>query len=123
MSKIQDYIKNDIKKHPELRKGYEQESLLLDAAVERSLAKYSKYFDLDLDSAKQYTVDHTDFFGDKKPEDLNIKEVSDGNINHVYRVDDGKKSLILKQTGKTIRTSGNPLDQHRGHIEYRVLEI
>lgn len=123
MSKIQDYIKNDIKKHPELRKGYEQESLLLDAAVERSLAKYSKYFDLDLDSAKQYTVDHTDFFGDEKPEDLNIKEVSDGNINHVYRVDDGKKSLILKQTGKTIRTSGNPLDQHRGHIEYRVLEI
>ena len=29
MSKIQDYIK----KHLELRKGYEQESLLLDAAV------------------------------------------------------------------------------------------
>lgn len=33
MSKIQDYIKNDIKKHPELRKGYEQERLNLDAAV------------------------------------------------------------------------------------------
>ncbi|WP_242368110.1 S-methyl-5-thioribose kinase [Lactobacillus intestinalis] len=84
---------------------------------------YSKYFDLDLDDAKQYIVDHTDFFGDKKASELNIKEVSDGNINHVYRVDDGKKSLILKQTGKTIRTSGNPLDQHRGHIEDRALEI
>jgi 5-methylthioribose kinase len=84
---------------------------------------YSKYFDLDLEQAKQYTVDHTDFFGDEKPADLNIKEVSDGNINHVYRIDDGHKSLILKQTGKTIRTSGNPLDQHRGHIEDRTLEI
>lgn len=83
---------------------------------------YSKYFDLNLDDAKQYVVDHTDFFGDEKASALSIKEVSDGNINHVYRVDDGKKSLILKQTGKTIRTSGNPLDQHRGHIEYRVLE-
>lgn len=84
---------------------------------------YSKYFDLDLEQAKRYTVDHTDFFGDEKPADLNIKEVSDGNINHVYRIDDGHKSLILKQTGKTIRTSGNPLDQHRGHIEDRTLEI
>ena len=84
---------------------------------------YSKYFDLNLDDAKQDVVDHTDFFGDEKASDLNIKEVSDGNINHVYRVDDGKKSLILKQTGKTIRTSGNPLDQHRGHIEDRTLEI
>lgn len=84
---------------------------------------YSKYFDLNLEDAKQYVVDHTNFFGDGKASDLNIKEVSDGNINHVYRVDDGKKSLILKQTGKTIRTSGNPLDQHRGHIEDRTLEI
>ncbi|MEE8822853.1 MAG: S-methyl-5-thioribose kinase [Lactobacillus amylovorus] len=84
---------------------------------------YSKYFDLNLEDAKQYVVDHTNFFGDEKASDLNIKEVSDGNINHVYRVDDGKKSLILKQTGKTIRTSGNPLDQHRGHIEDRTLEI
>lgn len=84
---------------------------------------YSKYFDLNLEDAKQYVVDHTNFFGDEKASDLNIKEVSNGNINHVYRVDDGKKSLILKQTGKTIRTSGNPLDQHRGHIEDRTLEI
>lgn len=84
---------------------------------------YSKYFDLDLENAKKYVVDHTDFFKNKKADDLHIKEISDGNINHVYRVDNGQKSLILKQTGKTIRTSGNPLDQHRGHIEERCLEI
>lgn len=84
---------------------------------------YSKYFDLDLENAKQYVVDHTDFFGEDKPSDLTVVEVSDGNINHVYRVEDGKKSLILKQTGETIRTSGNPLDQHRGDIEEKTLEI
>lgn len=33
MSKIQDFIKKDIKKHPELKKEYEQVSLNLDAAV------------------------------------------------------------------------------------------
>lgn len=84
---------------------------------------YNKYFDLDLKDAAQYVIDHTDFFGDDVASDLNVVEVSDGNINHVYRIEDGKKSLILKQTGKTIRTSGNPLDQHRGHIEDRTLEI
>lgn len=84
---------------------------------------YNEYFDLDLEKAKQYTVDNVDFFGNKKAEELNIEEVSDGNINHVYRIDDGIKSLILKQTGKTIRTSGNPLDQHRGDIEAKSLQI
>lgn len=33
LSKIQDYINNDIKKHPELKDGYEQVNLNLDAAV------------------------------------------------------------------------------------------
>lgn len=33
MSKIQDFIKEDIKEHPELKKKYEQASLNLDAAV------------------------------------------------------------------------------------------
>lgn len=33
MSKIQDFIKKDIKEHPELKKDYEQASLNLDAAV------------------------------------------------------------------------------------------
>ncbi|WP_333603745.1 S-methyl-5-thioribose kinase [Lactobacillus acetotolerans] len=84
---------------------------------------YNNYFDLNLEQAKQYTVAHTDFFGDEQANKLNVKEVSDGNINHVYKIDDGRKSLILKQTGKTIRTSGNPLDQHRGHIEDKCLEI
>ncbi|MGN1284311.1 MAG: multiprotein-bridging factor 1 family protein [Candidatus Limosilactobacillus intestinavium] len=33
MSKIQDFIKKDIKEHPKLKKDYEQTSLNLDAAV------------------------------------------------------------------------------------------
>ena len=33
MSKIQDFIQNDIKEHPEVKKEYEQVSLNLDASV------------------------------------------------------------------------------------------
>lgn len=84
---------------------------------------YDKYFDLNLEQAKQYVVDQINLFGDQTASDLDIKEVSDGNINHVYRISDGSKSLILKQTGKTIRTSGNPLDQYRGHIEEHSLVL
>ncbi|MBA1393657.1 S-methyl-5-thioribose kinase, partial [Lactobacillus sp. XV13L] len=84
---------------------------------------YREYFDLNDESVKQYVIDRTNFFNNIKANDLNAVEVSDGNINHVYKICSGKKSLILKQTGKTIRTSGNPLDQNRGHIEHRCLEI
>lgn len=84
---------------------------------------YKRYFNLNEENAKQYVVDHTNFFEHGNAQKLKVKEVSDGNINHVYKVSDGKKSLILKQTGETIRTSGNPLDQYRGHIEERCLKI
>ncbi|MBC6370041.1 S-methyl-5-thioribose kinase [Lactobacillus kullabergensis] len=84
---------------------------------------YKRYFNLNEENAKQYVIDHTNFFEHENAQKLKVKEVSDGNINHVYKVSDGKKSLILKQTGETIRTSGNPLDQYRGHIEERCLEI
>ena len=84
---------------------------------------HKRYFNLNEENAKQYVVDHTNFFEHGNAQKLKVKEVSDGNINHVYKVSDGKKSLILKQTGETIRTSGNPLDQYRGHIEERCLKI
>ena len=84
---------------------------------------YKRYFNLNEENAKQYVIDHTNFFEHENAQKLKVKEVSDGNINHVYKVSDGKKSLILKQTGETIRTSGNPLDQYRGHIEERCLKI
>lgn len=39
MSKIQDSIKKDIKKHPELKKEYERESRNLDATISEKTLK------------------------------------------------------------------------------------
>ena len=39
MSKIQDFIKEDIKKHPELKKEYERESRDLDATISEKTLK------------------------------------------------------------------------------------
>lgn len=39
MSKIQDFIREDIKKHPELKKEYEQESHDFDVAISEKTLK------------------------------------------------------------------------------------
>lgn len=84
---------------------------------------YNEYFLLDEDTVKAYTLDRTDYFGHIELSDLTAKEISDGNINHIFRLEADGKTLIVKQSGAEIRTSGRALDRKRSLIEYEILTI
>ncbi|MBN3561088.1 S-methyl-5-thioribose kinase [Aliamphritea spongicola] len=82
-------------------------------------------------SFKQFSTDqdvidfvqtHTAVFNNSP--DLTVTEIGDGNINFVYRVDDGNNSLIVKQALPYIRVIGEawPLSQDRIRIEAKALK-
>lgn len=71
------------------------------------------------DNIIQIVKEKTDFFLEK--DELSIVEISDGNINYVYRVSNEKKSVIVKVSTEKIRTSGNPLSTDRSRIEMNAL--
>lgn len=53
---------------------------------------------------------------------LRCTEISDGNINYVYRIENKKgKSVVLKYASEHIRTSGNFLNVDRSRIEIKAL--
>lgn len=87
------------------------------------MTEYNKYFLLNEDTVKEYTLERTDYFGDIDATDLNAEEISDGNINHIFRLSSNNKTLIVKQSGSEIRTSGRALDRNRSLIEYEILTI
>lgn len=52
------------------------------------------------------------------------REIGDGNLNYVYRVSDGEKSVILKQAGPMARlSSGKEISRDRNRIESRILML
>lgn len=78
---------------------------------------------MNADDVKFFVVASTDFFCANA--ELSSVELSDGNINYVYRVWDEKtgKSVVVKQADKFLRSSGRPLDVRRNKIEVEVLKI
>lgn len=84
---------------------------------------YNEHFLLNTATAKQYVIDKTSIFPNTKAEDLESVELSDGNINYVYRVFNKNKSVIVKQSDNKIRTSGRALDVGRSQIEFKILSI
>lgn len=84
---------------------------------------YSKHFLLNKETVKQYVLDKTDVFKDKTAEELDSAEVSDGNINYVFKVFTADQSVIVKQSDNKIRTSGRKLDMHRSILEDRILSV
>ncbi|WP_136680808.1 S-methyl-5-thioribose kinase [Neptunomonas sp. XY-337] len=70
---------------------------------------------------RAFVCRHTDVFQDEQM--LQVEEISDGNINFVYRVGDGKNSVILKQALPYIRIIGEgwPLPVDRIRIEAQAL--
>lgn len=84
---------------------------------------YSKHFLLDVNTVKQYVLDKTDLFEGKTADEIESKELSDGNINYIYKVFDNDKSVIVKQSDNKIRTSGRKLDMGRSLKEYKILSI
>ncbi|MFM1583298.1 S-methyl-5-thioribose kinase, partial [Helcococcus ovis] len=87
------------------------------------MKKYNEHFLMDVNTVKQYVIDSLDYFEDR--ENLVAEEIGDGNINYVFKVYDKltKKSLVVKQADKLLRSSGRPLDLNRNKIEAEILKI
>lgn len=84
--------------------------------------KFDKYFLLNTDTAKTYSVEVLHFF--ESNEGLNAVEIGDGNINYVFKVwDETGRSVIIKQADSLLRSSGRPLDQNRNNIEAKILML
>ena len=69
----------------------------------------------------QYVKKHGFF---REDENVSVTEISDGKINHVYRVTGEKQTLIYKQAVPYARTVGEtmPLPLDRVRVEARVLQ-
>ena len=65
--------------------------------------KNGEYFALDEKSAAEYACAKGFFcsYG----ANVRCKEIGDGNMNYIYRISDGEKSVILKQEGLSTRLS------------------
>ncbi|WP_432472491.1 S-methyl-5-thioribose kinase [Amphritea sp. HPY] len=71
-----------------------------------------------------FVRDHSDLFSCHS--ELAVEEISDGNLNYVYRVSDASgNSLIVKQAPPYIRIIGDdwPLTQDRIRIEQQSLQL
>lgn len=84
---------------------------------------YLEHFLLDTETAKEYVKEVLDYFPENS--ELECNEIGDGNINYVFRIYDkiSKKSLVIKQADKFLRSSGRPLDVYRNKIEVEILKI
>ena len=84
--------------------------------------KYQEYFLLDCDEVLSYVKEKKLF---SENSDLTAKEIGDGNINYIFKVEDkiNGKSIVLKQADKLLRSSGRPLDLSRSKIEANILKI
>lgn len=91
--------------------------------IEELIIMYQIHRKLDINEIPKYIFSNTKFFDNDA--DLSVSELSDGNINYVYRIEDPQKgrTLILKQADKVLRSSGRPLDTKRSEIEAKVLMI
>lgn len=73
-------------------------------------------------------ADVGDYAKEKKifaPEDrLTVKEIGDGNLNYVFRVNTAEKSVIIKQAGVALRISAEmKISTDRNRIESEILEL
>lgn len=86
------------------------------------MKKYQEHFRMSIEDAINYTKDFNIF---SKTANLMGEEIGDGNINYIFRVKDidTKKSVVLKQADKYLRSSGRPLDLTRSRIEAEILKI
>ena len=84
--------------------------------------KYQEHFLLDCDEVLSYVKEKKLFLENS---DLTAKEIGDGNINYIFKVEDkiNGKSIVLKQADKLLRSSGRPLDLSRSKIEANILKI
>ena len=85
------------------------------------MSRFDTYFMMNETEVVEYVKEKTELFG--KDAHLQATEIGDGNLNFVYRVrdiDDGR-SIIVKQSGVTLRRTGAPLSPDRNKLEAEIL--
>ena len=85
--------------------------------------RFNEHFRMDEEAIKVYVAEKLKLF--ENIEDIKVSEIGDGNINYVFRAEDikSKKSVVIKQADKLLRSSGRPLDVDRNRIEAEVLKF
>jgi 5-methylthioribose kinase len=75
------------------------------------------------DDAIRYAREKLDYFDDQ--DELDCKEIGDGNVNYVFRVfsKNSSRSVIIKQADYSTRLSSNKLSIDRNRIEAKILKI
>lgn len=85
------------------------------------MAKFDTYFLMQEDDIAQYILTTTDLFDHDA--NLTVNEIGDGNLNYVFRVSDGTKSIIVKHSGVVARISDEfKLSTDRTIREGKLLE-
>ncbi len=88
------------------------------------MSKFDKYFLMKPEEVIEYAKEKLNVF---KPEDeLECKEIGDGNLNYVFRVwsKNSPRSVIIKQAGDTARISDDfKLSTDRNRIEAEILQL
>lgn len=84
------------------------------------MSKFDKYFLMNEKDILEYAKKKLKYFNSKN---ITCREIGDGNLNYVYRVQDNKKSIIIKQAGVRTRSdsSGRILDINRNKREAEIL--
>lgn len=87
------------------------------------MSRFDQYFLMEEGDILEYVREKYDFF--PKDAQLTCKEIGDGNLNYVFRVEDPAtgKSVILKHSGiETRARSGRKVDVDRNRIEAEILQ-
>lgn len=88
------------------------------------MSRFDNYFLMKESDVIEYVKEKSDYF--PKNAVLQCKEIGDGNLNYVFRVEDlnTKRSIIVKQAGTHLRISNEmSLTRDRGRIESNILML
>ncbi len=85
------------------------------------MLRFNEYFLMEEKDVLFYVKNKLKYFNQE--DNITCKDIGDGNINYVYRVSNGKDSIILKQAGAYTRSnsSGRILDIKRNSREADIL--
>ncbi|PTY41074.1 S-methyl-5-thioribose kinase [Brachyspira hampsonii] len=87
------------------------------------MSSFNEYFLMEEKDVLLYVKNKLKYFS--QDDNIICKEIGDGNINYVYRISNGKDSIILKQAGVHTRSnsSGRILDINRNSREADILSF
>ncbi len=87
------------------------------------MPKFDKHFRMTESDAIEYARNRLPGF--KGSNDLSCKEIGDGNINYIFRIEDliTGHSVVIKHADERTRSSGRPLDTDRNRIEAEILRL